>query len=333
MSGDLDLPAMPCGYVRHQPTIDAVRAYCAGPPSDITGAAQRMIASGVHYMNLTSFVADFLKKDRATFVMSNRKLIDLGDEGVVIAPYLQVRGTCDGASHSDMATWSWIVNYVLTGSGPYPSECSLAWAYLAGRDLRYVGAGDSGAIPGLTVRTYHDIGPLPMSLAPDLRDLVPCGTGQSQESVCMQYCNDPSPFLAKYADAITTQGLGCRVFSPQDAWSVADCIASYRPVTYGCGYQAGQPQTGGNGISSIYNLAPNAHETAGVGFFTLNGRLGLIKRESWGAYPGQGWPNNRVTINTDDGQKILFPGESALWADSWLACGPEVWAIGNPGSN
>lgn len=322
----LDLDNMPCGYVYEPEAIEATdRAYSAGPPMGIEGQFK---ASKLSYFNLRSIVAGFLRRDK--IVSSNRKLIDLGDDGVVFTPLAQQTGICNGCSHGEADTCGWISTYSQTGTGLFPSETSFAWAYLVGRTA-YVGRGDTGAVPSLTVQAYHDIGALPMCVAPELAKLPPHGPG-SQESVCIQYRDNPQAFINLYKSRC--EPYRSRVFRPKDAWLVADLIYSFRPVTVGCGYQMRETAPGSNGISPLYSLG-GGHETELEGIGLLNGRLFGIKYESWyqaGCYPASKWPNHRVVVQTDGGPHTLYPGQGALWLDELMPVKPELWAIDNPGS-
>lgn len=316
----------PTGYIYAPDEITATLATGLYPASatvdGITGAAK---ASKLNYFNLTAFAADFLRSTPSA--AGPRKLIDCGADGMVLEPLAQQTGICNGCSHGEAAFLSWCHRYVTSG-GPVPSRCSFAWAYLTGRESRYVGRGDTGAVPSCTVRAYHDFGVLPTDDT-DFAGLAPHGAN-SEESICIQYRDNPKVFIEKYRAA--AEPWKCRVYSPDDPWDVADCHQTGRPVTYGTGVQVNQAIPGSNGISSLYRLN-GGHETLGSGWFLFNGRLGGIKTESWwnaDRYPGSKWPNNRVVIMTDDGPRTLYPGQSAFWLDDWLRNSVESWAISAP---
>ena len=93
----------------------------------------------------------------------------------------------------------------------------------------------------------------------------------------------------------------------------------------------GSDRCGCNGISGFYRLN-GGHETVLDSWFTLNGRLGFGKSESWGAFPASKWPGNRVTIATDNGNQKLYEGQGSCFADELLAQRGEFWAIAYPGS-
>lgn len=319
------------GYVRHEPSIAALKASvaiaCADGPG-ISGACKKAIGEGIHYHNLTAYSADFIR--RGGFVSSQRKIIDCGPDGMVLEPLGQQTGICDGCSFGEAALVAWAARYVASGAGPRPRECSFLWPYLGGRDMTIVGRGDSGAIPPASAQLYYSVGAMPVdcSGAWNLQSLPPHGPG-SQEALCVQMRDDPR--MKEHADACAPYK--ANVYSPEDAWDVADCLETLRPVTFGASVQNRETQPGGNGVSSIYRLN-GGHETFASGWFTLNSRLGFIKTESWWnvLFPASQWPGNRVTIQTDDGPKKLYPGQGALWADEWMSYQPETWAIDAPGT-
>lgn len=321
----VDFSPMPTGYVRNDAATAAVSAACAGPVTAFAGSAKRMIDDGTHYHNLTSFVADYL--DHGSCITSRRRLVDCGKDGRIIDPLHQQTGICDGCSFGEAAFVAWCHRFVTEGTGDKPRETSFLWPYLGGRELSITGRGDSGACPPYSAKLYHDVGVLPVNCGGrfDMTNLPPHGSG-SQEQLCVQMRDNPR-LLQEWIDCAAP--FKCMVYAPSDAWSVADCIATGRPVTFGCSYQIRETTPGTNGISSLYMLG--GHETFGSGFFTLGGRLGFIKTESWGTFPASAWPNHRVTIQTDDGPKQLYPGQGAMWADEWMRCGPECWAIDAPG--
>ena len=336
---ELSSSSMPMGYVRHEPSIEtATQAFSgdAATVSEIAGTAKRMIGSGTVYLNLTAYAADLLKRDN-TIATSQRARIDCGADGVVLQPLGQETGICDGCSFGESAFLAWCARFVETGCGDKPRECSFLWPYLGGRDLTIVSRGDSGAIPPLSALLYHDVGVLPVDCGGtyDLQSLPPHGAN-SQESLCVQMRDNPR-LLAEWVNFAAP--FKCRVYPPKTAWDVADCLSTGRPVTFGCSYQANETADGSKGISSLYMLTdawgrPAGHETFAAGWFTLGGRLGFIKTESWWnvLYPARNWASNRVVIQTDDGSKTLYPGQCAIWADDWMRCGPECWAIDAPGT-
>ena len=230
---------------------------------------------------------------------------------------------------------AWCVNFVRNGQGPVPREVLFVAPYLAGRHGL---SGDSGAYPSYSARAYHDWGLCPVDVPGpyDFRSMTPHGPN-SQESVAIKM-RDSTRVLNEWLD--TMASLRCRVFKPQSMWSLADCVASGFPVTVGSDKQINSPQINGSGVSSLYQLRDRygrtaGHETLIDGWFTLGGRLGFIKRESWWnvLFPGKGWADDRVTIQTDDGPRRLYEGQGACWADEWWNVGkPEPWAIGFPGS-
>jgi hypothetical protein len=334
---EVSMPVMPTGYVYHAQTIDRAEsqlgasAATASVPG-ITGATKAMIGRGIHYWNLTAFLADLLK--RQTIVMSQRKLIDCGPDGKVLEPLGQQTGICDGCSFGEAALIAWAARYVAAGLGPIPRECSFLWPYLAGRDLSVISGGDSGALPALSALLYHDVGALPVDEC-GLQDLPPHGP-KSQESLCVQMRDNPR-LRQEWVDRAAR--FKAAVYVPRDPWEVGDCLSTLRPVTFGGSYQARESVPGGNGVSSLYQLRdgwgrPAGHETFASGWFTLRGRLGFIKTESWwnAAYPASKWPGGRVQIQTDDGPKMLYPGQCAIWADEWMSGRPECWAVDAPGS-
>lgn len=316
------------GYVLHEPSIEKVRgeiALAAGPNAynGIDGKA-----AGVNYFNLIDLVADYLRK--GTFVASRRKFIDCGKQGRILAPLFQQTGICDGCSFGEAAFVAWVARWVLTGAGDPPRECSFLWPYLGGRVLSITGYGDTGACPPYSAQLYHDYGVLPVNCGGkyNLADLPPHGDG-SQEALCIQMRDLDNPLRPEWIEAASRYR--CRIYPPTGgAESIADLIKTGRPSTFGCSYQAKPVAPNSNGVSSLYYCG--GHETFGSGFFRWRGRLGFIKTESWGLFPADNWPENRVTIQTDDGPRVLYPGQSALWADEWMACRPECWAIDGPGS-
>ena len=119
--------------------------------------------------------------------------------------------------------------------------------------------------------------------------------------------------------------------SPAAMWDIADCIASYYPVTVGTGWQITETAQGSNGVSGRYKLS-GGHETVLDAWFILNGRLGFGKSESWNTYPASKWPGKRVVLQTDDRSHMLYEGQGALFADELMGWRPELWAVGYPQS-
>ena len=327
------LKGMPTGYVYHAESIELVKgtvALACGAENGIAGKA-----AGCNYFNLTAFVADYLR--HGSCVTSQRQMIDCGKDGRILQPLGQETGICDGAGWGEMAFVAWCARWMMTGQGEKPRETSFLWPYLGGRELSITGGGDSGALPSYSAKLYHDVGVLPVDCGGryDLRSMPPHGAN-SQEALCIQMRDKPVLFK-EWQDVAAPYK--CRVFVPNDAETVADCIKTGRPVNCGCSYQAREAAVGSNGISPLYMLRdgwgrPAGHDTFLSGFFRLNGRLGYIKTESWWnvLFPGSKWPENRVTIQTDDGLQRLYQGQCALWADEWMSCKPELWAADAPGS-
>lgn len=316
----------PLGYIYDPEAIasalDSGLFAASAGVSEISGAAK---SSGLSYFNLTAFCADFLRSNPE--VAGGRRTIDLGADGVILEPLGQQTGICNGCSHGEAAFQSWCHRYVTTG-GPVPQRVSFAWAYLAGRDSMYVKRGDSGAIPSLTIRAYHDYGVLPVGLT-EFKDLLPHGPN-SEESLCIRFRDNPKAFIDQYR--MRAQPFKTRVYAPNGAWDVADCVHTGRAVTFGTGVQGREARPGTNGVSSLYSLN-GGHETFCSGWALVNGRLVFLKTESWynaNHYPGSQYPNNRVVLQTDDGPKLLYPGQCAVWADEWLSNRVECWAVGAP---
>jgi len=322
----VELESMATGYVLHQESMDETEAaYAAGAPSGIEGGFK---ASGLSYFNLMSVAAGFLRKEK--MITSQRKLIDLGDDGVVFEGLFQKSGVCSGCSHSEADTYGWIANYAMTGTGPFPQQVSLAWCYLTGRTA-YVGRGDTGAVPSLTIQAIHDIGVLVEADAPELAKLPVTGTN-SEEDVCIRYRDNPNAFINQYKSRCGAYR--SRVFRPKTPEMISDLVYSGRPVTCGGRYQMRPVRPGSNGISPLYDLG-SGHETAIVGTGLLGGRLFGIKLESWlGAnfYPAGAFPNHRVIVKSDSGIHALYPSTGAVWLDEWMATNPECWALDAPSS-
>ncbi len=324
----------PCGYVRHAASIDRVKstvALAVGPSNFGENAA------GVSYFNLTAFAADLLSRPGQKIVTSQRALIDCGADGKVLTPLGQQTGICDGCSFGEAAFVAWCARYVMTGEGQVPRECSFLWPYINGRVLSITGSGDSGACPPYSAQAYRQLGVLPVDCvgkpgsAMDLTSKPPHGPN-SQESLCIQMRDNPR-ILPEWVDQAAP--FKSIVYSPDDAEGVADCVYTGRPVTFGAHLQGRETAAGSSGVSALYRFPRNGgHETFASGFFRLKGRLGFIKTESWwnALYPASGWPGHRVTIQADDGPHVLYPGQSAIWADQWMSGRPECWAIDAPGT-
>ncbi len=328
----------PTGYVFNAEATENTKAAClATAPSDFMGAAKRLIASGVHYFNLRAFQADYLRADYdqnmkafRSYQHSLRKVIDLGADGIVLAPLGQTTGTCNGESAGEALTVALAANYVATGTGPKPAEFTAIGPYLAGRELSITGKGDSGSCPAYSTQFYHDFGGMPVT-AGGFDKLPPNGPG-SQESQMVARRDKPS-IPQEWVDACGPYKI--RTFSPSDQWEVADAIATFRPVQKGAPYQIRETAPGGNGISALYKFPRNgAHATFFEGFGTLQGRLIGITMESWWnvTYPGSQWPDHRVVIQTDDGPQKLYPGQGAFWMDQFVPTCTDLWAYDYPGS-
>ncbi len=320
----------PLGYVFDQDVIDLNVAAFAAAGVDLhsgkfNGACEAKIEAGIAYENLQDYTRDFINGEGSRLVKSQRRIAASG----ILEPFGQVTGICDGCSFSEGAWVAWCVNFVRNGQGPVPREVLFVAPYLLGRgNLR----GDSGAYPSYSAKGYHDVGVLPVDCGGrfEFRDMQPHGIG-SQEAVAVQLRDTPR-LLPEWLAAMAP--LRTRVFKPQSPWSLADCLASGFPVTVGSSKQITPAPVGGDGVSRLVQLR-GGHETLNDGWFTLRGRLGFLKRESWWnvKFPGQAWPNMRVTIQTDNGPKQLYEGQGACWADEWWNVGqPEPWAIGFPGS-
>lgn len=327
-----DQTPMPMGYVNCPIARAAVKQSFAAAGVDLTtksihGEWARKKAEGVAYINLHDAEADFIRRQGPSLIRSRRNVMDCG----VLQPISQRTGICNGCSHSVSGWLSWVNRFVRSGDCLVPREVTFIGGYLLGRQgLR----GDSGAYPNYTAKGYHDIGVLPIDAGGkyNFRDMTP----EQQESICEAMRDNPE-LSAEWLAAMAP--LKSRVFNPDDAESVADCLASYYPVTFGSSMQTNVAPNPG-GISSLYQLRdgwgrPAGHETAGSGLAVYKGRDILLKTESWwGAnyYPGGAFPEHRVTIMTDDGPKLLYPGQGAMWLDEWMSHQPECWAYGWPGS-
>jgi hypothetical protein len=247
---------LPTGYVYHAESIEFVRNAVAAPVTTIAGKAKQAIADGVKYVNLKSHVAAFLKRT-PNAVTSKRRKIDCGPDGVVLEPLAQQTGICNGCGNGEAAYTSWCVRWNMTRTGVQPRECSFLWAYLLGRQLNILRPGDTGAFPSYTAKGFHDLGVLPVDCGGqiDLSQLPPHGPG-SQEALCIQMRDAPR-LLDDWKRAASP--FRCPVYSPRDAWDLADCLTSGRAVNTGCGFQASESSPGTDGISSLYSLG--GHDT------------------------------------------------------------------------
>lgn len=317
----------PLGYVDSPEARAEVTSAFAAAGVDISGNSvagewQRLMSQGVAYINLHDAEVDFTRAMGSSLVKSRRAVMDCG----VFSPLDQQTGICNGCSHSCAGWLSWVNRYVNSGDCPVPREVLFLAPYLLGRaGLR----GDSGAYPNYTCKGFHELGVLP----------VDCGgkykfremTIYQQEDLCVQMRDNPR-FGPEWIESMAP--LKTRVYFPQGSSLVADCIASRYPVTFGTSVQNTEAPNPG-GISGIYRLN-GGHETCGSGLASYKGRTILLKTESWwGAnyFPGSKFgPSYRITIQTDAGPKLLYPGQGAMWLDEWMRYGPECWAVGWPGS-
>lgn len=288
--------------------------------SVFAGCCERKIKSGINYENIRDFEAEYLA---STGQQTGRKINSAG----VLETYFQRTGICVGCGYSDATFEAWCARYVTAGDVPPPKVVSLCGPYLLGRgNLR----GDNGAYPSYSASGYHNVGTLTVeSLCKLLGFDHRTFDASDQEDIAIKYRNN-FKFTQPYIDEMV--GLKGRVYKPANLWAAADCLANYYPVTIGMGYQISETNSSGNGISGWYGLN-GGHETFLDGWFTLKGRLGFLKRESWGKFPASYWPENRITIQTDNGPKKLYPGQGACWADDLWTRRPEPWALGYPTSN
>jgi hypothetical protein len=329
---DISTIQMPMGYVDCQVARADVASAFAAAGVDISGKTvagefQRKLSQGVSYINLHDFEVDFIRGQGASLVKSRRPVLDCG----ILSPLDQKTGICDGCSHSTAAWLAWVARFVNAGDCPVPREVTFLAPYLMGRQgLR----GDSGAYPNYTCKGYYENGVLPVDAGGKykLRDM----TIYQQEDVCVALRDNPV-LLAEWLDAMAP--LKTRVFNPNSGSLVADCIASYYPVTFGTCMQGNTAPNPG-GVASLYVLRdpwmrPAGHETVGSGIAAYRGRIILLRSESWfGAnfFPGGSFPGHRVAIHTDNGTKLLYPGQSAVWLDEWMNANVECWGVGWPGS-
>lgn len=337
MTDDIDIPEIDCGnptgYVRHQESTDALKAVVCSATAPVVSQL-RGKSQGISYCNLTDYAAQLLATGQ--IVTSQRALITVGS-GKILTPLAQQTGICDGCSFGEATFIAWCARYCMYGFGELPRECSFMWSYLGGRQLQITGHGDSGASPPYSAQQLYSIGALPVDVAKsagsqfDLASMPPHGPN-SQEALCIKMRDNPI-LRQQWIDAAAP--FKCAVYSPGTAEDIADCIVTGRPVTFGAQVQGRETQPGSSGVSSLYRF-PNGggHETFASGFYRYQGALNFIKTESWwnALYPASKWPNNLLTVMTDDGLKTLYPGQSVVPADKWMRQQPECWAIDGPGS-
>lgn len=317
----------PTGYIYDQGVIDTnVAAFSAAGvdlQSPFAGSAQRLIDSGITYMNLVDNEVEFLASNRSGYTKTGRKLTDAGS----FHPVSQRTGICVGCGFSTAQWLAWVSRYVTSGDCELPQEVSLIAPYLLGRNgLR----GDSGAYPSYSARASHDFGVLTaaeVSASYDVDTLS--ATPEYQEAVAVSR-RDHQAMEVAWIRAMASRKT--RVYQPKEMMGIADCIANLYPVTVGMGYQITESTPVTKGISSFYKLN-GGHETCITGWFMSVGQLHFIKSESWGDFPGNNWPDNRVTVNVDGrGPMKLYVGQGACKAlDLWYYRG-EYWAIGYVGS-
>ncbi len=314
----------PTGYIYDQSVIDSnVAAFSAAGidlQSPFAGSAQRLIDSGITYMNLVDNEVEFLTYQRIGFVKTGRNLT----QEHTFQPVSQRTGICVGCGFSTAQWLAWVSRYVTSGDCEIPQEVSLIAPYLLGRNgLR----GDSGAYPSYSARASHDLGVLAVKdVWSDIADRV---TPADQETVAVTR-RDSSIVEGPWIEAMAARKT--RVYQPREMMGIADCIANLYPVTVGMGWQITESTKATGGISSFYKLN-GGHETCITGWFVSGGQLHFIKSESWGDFPGNNWPDKRVTVNVDGRGPIkLYVGQGACKAlDLWYYR-PECWAIGYVGS-
>lgn len=329
----LDQIQQPTGYVFDQNVIDSNVAAFGAMGVDLhtgrlNGTCERKIEQGIAYENLQDYAAEYLRPSDRQHTRTGRRILASG----ILEPILQATGICVGCGYSTAQWLAWVARYVLTGTGPLPQEVSLVAPYLLGRhNLR----GNRGAYPSYSARGSHDVGVLTVeALARGMNRDVSTMTTRDQEDIAISLRDNPR-FHGIWLDSM--KPLTTRVFKPQGIWSLADCVASLYPVTVGMSSQPAETRPGnGSGISTWYVLRdrwgrPAGHETVVTGWFTLNGKLGLIVDQSWGLFGGSQWPGNRVTLQTDEGPKKLYEAQVAVWAADLWAKSPEPWAIGYAG--
>jgi hypothetical protein len=313
------------GYVYDQQVIDEnVQSFAANGvdlnPTTLLGTTKKKIADGVTYENLRDFEVEYL---RTTGQQTGRKISQSG----IFEKILQATGICVGCAYGDSQWVNWCARFITSGDVPKPRELSLVGPYLLGRaNLR----GDNGAYPSYSARGFYDYGALTVE---DMCKILGYNPGimdaAGQEAIAIKF-RDNFKFNNKFLEAMAPyKG---RVYQPNDQWTMADCIANFYSVTVGMGSQITETKPHSNGISGWYQLN-GGHETFCDGWFTLNGKLGFLKSESWGKFPSSAWRDNRVTLLTDSGPKLLYPGQGACWADELMAKRPELWANGYPTSN
>lgn len=310
----------PTGYIYDQSVIDSNVAEFAAAgvnlQSPFAGSAQRLIDSGVTYMNLVDNEVEFLASNRSGYTKTGRKIAEAGS----FQPVSQRTGICVGCGFSTAQWLAWVSRYVNSGDCELPQEVSLIAPYLLGRNgLR----GDSGAYPSYSARSSHDYGVLTVA------DVDGSMNPEAQENVAISR-RDSSAMDKSWIDAMSNRKT--RVYQPREMMGIADCIANLYPVTVGMGYQITESTPATKGISSFYRLN-GGHETCVTGWFMSGGQLHFIKSESWGDFPGSNWPGKHVTVNVDNRGPIkLYIGQGACKAiDLWYHR-PECWAIGYVGS-
>lgn len=329
---DLSSIPMPMGYVDCPIARAEVASAFSAAGVDISGRSvegefQRKVSQGICYINLHDAEVDFIRGQMQSLVKSNRPITESG----VLSPLDQKTGICNGCSHSTAAWLAWVNRFVNAGDCPVPREVTFIGAYLLGRQGLQ---GDSGAYPNYTAKGYHELGVLPIDCKGRYNFLNM--SIYEQEDVCVSLRDNPS-FQSAWIDAMAP--LKARVFNPEAASLVADCVASFYPVTFGSSMQINVAPNPG-GISGLYQLRdfwgrPAGHETVCSGVFTYQGETYGLKTESWfGAdyFPGGKFKEHRITVQTDNGPKLLYPGQGAFKLSPWMSYKPECWAIGWPGS-
>lgn len=327
---------LPTGYVYNEEQTLLLKAATAAPvDQSFSGTAKRMVASGVHYFNLRSYQASYLKALSSAgrlseYQSSQRKLVDLGPDGMQFLPLGQLSGTCNGESFAETVTLSLVANYVATGTGPLPIEFTAIMPYLLGRDMSIVSRGDTGSVPAISVRGAHDVGSMPVTCG-GFNKLPPNGNNSQETQMIARRDNPKIP--QEWIDA--SAPYKSRVWSPDNEWEVADAIATLRPVQKGSQYQVNETAPGSTGISTLYKFPRNgAHATMFEGWATYKGELIGITMESWWnvLFPGSKWPHNRVVLQTDEGPKILYLGQAAFYMKQFVSLCTDLWAVDSPGT-
>ncbi len=317
----------PTGYVYDQSIIDSnVAAFSAAGvdlQSPFASSAQRLIDSGITYMNLVDNEVEFLASNRSGYTKTGRKLTDAGS----FQPVSQRTGICVGCGFSTAQWLAWVSRYVNSGDCEIPQEVSLIAPYLLGRNgLR----GDSGAYPSYSARASHDFGVLAVDDFAKTTRREPYTIDTELQESAAESRRDNAAMERAWIEVMANRKT--RVYQPKEMMGIADCIANLYPVTVGMGYQITESTPHTSGISSFYKLN-GGHETCITGWFTSGGQLHFIKSESWGDFPGSNWTDKRVTVNVDGRGPIkLYVGQGACKAlDLWYYRG-EYWAIGYVGS-